>query len=95
MDILEELSLQMVKQFFITMKYCIELMLSGQSFFEFTCALLEKQVENIWQTRGSDRARAHQVLVEQLGTYSRDLRNLERVSLVADAQRISKNLCIK
>ena len=35
MDILEELTLQMVKQFFITMKYCIELVLSMQSFFEF------------------------------------------------------------
>ena len=29
MDILEELPLQMVKQFFITMKYCIGLVLSG------------------------------------------------------------------
>ena len=32
------------------------------------------------------------MLVEQLGTYSRDLRNLERVNLVANAQRVSENL---
>ena len=32
------------------------------------------------------------MLVEQLGTYSRDLRNLKRVSPIADAQWISENL---
>ena len=32
------------------------------------------------------------MLVEQLGTYSRDFRNLERVSPVADAQQVSKDL---
>ena len=37
--------------------------------------------------------REHQVLVEQLGVYSKELRNLERASLVADAQRVSENLC--
>jgi len=47
MNILEELSLQMVKQFFITVEYCAELVLFGRSFFEFACALLENQVENI------------------------------------------------
>ena len=31
------------------------------------------------------------MLVEQLGTYSRDLRNLERVNLVANAQRVSEH----
>jgi len=45
--------------------------------------------------RDSDRARAHQVLVEKLGTYSRDLRNLEKVSPVVDAQRVSENLRAK
>ena len=37
----------------------------------------------------------YQALVKQIGTYSRDLRNLERVSLVADTQWVSKDLCIK
>jgi len=64
------------------MKYCIDLVLSGRSFFEFACTFLENQVENIQQTGGSNRARAHQVLVKQLGTYSRDLRNLEKVWLL-------------
>jgi len=35
----------------------------------------------------------YQVLIEQLDTYSKDLKNVERVSLVADAQRVLKNLC--
>ena len=35
MDIVEELTLQIVEQFFVTMKYCIELVLSGRSSFGF------------------------------------------------------------
>jgi len=42
--------------------------------------------------QGSDRAKAYQVLVEQLGTYSKDLRNLESANLVNDAQRVVSNL---
>ena len=34
----------------------------------------------------------YQVLVEQFGTYSKDLRSLKRVSPVADAQRVSEDL---
>ena len=37
---------------------------------------------------------AYQALVEQLGTYLKDLRNLERVSPVANAQRVSEDLHI-
>jgi len=82
MDIMEELTLQIVEQFFVTMKYCIELVLSGRSPFEFVRSLIENQIENIKQTGGSDQAKVYQVLVEQLGTYSKDLRNLERVRLL-------------
>jgi len=46
-DIMEELTLQIVGQFFVTMKYCIELILSGRSPFEFVLSLLENQIENI------------------------------------------------
>jgi len=83
MYILEELSLQMVRQFFTTMEYCTKLVLSGRSSFEFVQILLENQVilenqvKNIRQAGGSDQVRAHQVLVEQLSVYSKDLRNLE------------------
>ena len=55
MDIMEELTLQIVEQFFVTMKYCIELVLSGRSPFEFVRSLIENQIENIKQTGGSDR----------------------------------------
>ena len=33
------------------------------------------------------------MLVEQLGVHSKKLRNLERVCSIADAQRVSENLC--
>ena len=46
-DIMEELTLQIVGQFFVMMKYCIELVLSGRSPFEFMRSLLENQIENI------------------------------------------------
>ena len=64
MDILEDLSLQIVRKFFTTMEYCTELALSGRSSFEFVRTLLNNQVENIRQTGGFDRAGVHQVLVE-------------------------------
>jgi len=37
----------------------------------------------------------YQVLVEQLGTYSKDLRNLEGANLPTNAQRVSEDLRIK
>ena len=77
------------------MKYCIELVLSGQSALEFMQSLLENQIKNTKRTGGSDWAKVYQVLVKKLGTYSKDLRNLERVSLVIDAQRVSEDLRIK
>jgi len=47
MVILKELTLQMIEQFFTIMKYCIELVLTRRSFFEFVQSLLENQIENI------------------------------------------------
>jgi len=91
---MKELTLQIVGQFFMTMRYCIELLLFRQSPFEFMRSLLENQIENIRQTGGSDRAIVYQALVEQLGTYSEDLKNLERANPVADAQRVSGNIRI-
>jgi len=79
MDIMEKLTLQIVKQLFVMMKYCIELVLSRWSPFEFVRLLLKNQIENIKQTRGSDWAKVYHMLVEQLGIYTKDLRNLERV----------------
>ena len=46
-DIMEELTLQIVGQFFMTMKYCIKMVPSGRSLFEFVWSLLENQIENI------------------------------------------------
>jgi len=90
MDILEKLSLQMVRQFFTTIDYCSELVLFGRSFFEFIRTLLENQVENIKQMGGSDCARVHQVLVEQLGLYSKELRReLARLLMLKGCLRIS------
>ena len=94
-DIMEELTLQIVGKFIMTMKYCVELVLSGRSPFEFVRSLLENQIKNIRQTGGSDHVIVYQALVDQLGIYSKDLRNLKRVSPVADAQRVSEDLRIK
>ena len=44
-DIMEELALQMVEQFFISMKSCIELVLSRRSSFEFAETLLENHMK--------------------------------------------------
>jgi len=46
-DIMKELTLQIVGQCFVTMKYCIEMVVSGRSPFEFVWSLLENQIENI------------------------------------------------
>ena len=86
MDILEELPLQMIEQFFTTMTYCSKLVLSGRNPFEFARSLLENQIENIRQTGGSDLAKTHQVSVEQLGMYSKELRTLENVSPIEAAE---------
>ena len=91
-DIMEAFTLQIVEQFFMMMKYCIKLVLSERSPFEFVRSLLENQVKNIKQTGDSDRAKVYQVLVEQLGTYSKDLKSLENANLVADTQWVSDNL---
>ena len=77
------------------MRYCIKLILSRWSSFKFVRSLLENQVENIRQTGGPDRAAVHQALIEQLGTYSKDLRNLERANPIADAQQASEDIRIK
>ena len=90
MDILEELTLQMIKQFFAMMTYCSKLILSGRSPFEFARSL-ENQIENIRQTEGSDLAKTHQVLVEQLEMYSKELRTLENATPVDAAQPVLSN----
>ena len=58
-------------------------------------SLLENQIENIRQTGGSDYATVCQALVEKLGTYLEDLRNLERANAVADARQMSEDLRIR
>ena len=57
-------------------------------------SLLENQVENIRQIGGSDRVAVY-TLVEQLGTYSKDLRNLEKANLIVDAQWVSEDIRIR
>ena len=49
-DIMEELARQMVQQFFASMMFCIDLVLSGGSSFKFAQMLLENQMENISHT---------------------------------------------
>ena len=92
MDIMEELALQMIQQFFISMKSSIELVLFGRSSFEFEWALLENQIENIHYTGGSDQAKAHLALVEQLGMSLKELRTLKNADTVNEAQLMLNKL---
>ena len=57
-DIMEELARQMVQQFFASMRFCVDLILSGGSSFEFVWVLLENQIENIGHTGSPSQARA-------------------------------------
>jgi len=43
-DIMKELTLHIVGQFFVTMRYCIELILFGRSSFKFVRSLLENKI---------------------------------------------------
>jgi len=85
-DIMEELARQMVQQFFASMKSCINLVHSGGSFFEFSRMLLENQIENISHTGSPLQARAYLVLVEQLGSYLKELKALENTSSMVEAR---------
>ena len=49
-DIIEELARQMVQQFFASMRSCVDLVLYGDSSFEFARILFENQIENIGHT---------------------------------------------
>ena len=62
-DIMEELTRQMVQQFFASMRSCIDLILSGGGSFEFARMLLENLIENIGHTGGPSQARACLLLV--------------------------------
>jgi len=92
MNIMEELALQMVKQFIILMKSCIELVLSGRSFFEFARTLFDNQIENIRHTKGSDQVKAYLALVEQLEMCLKELKALENASRVSEAQLMLNKL---
>ena len=92
-DIMEELACQMVQQFFSFMRSCINLVFSGGSSFEFAQMLLENQIENISHTGSPSQARACLMLVEQLGSYLKELKTLEKASSMDEAQsKLSKLL---
>ena len=74
MDIMKDLTHQMVQQFFTSMRSRVELVLFGRSSFEFAWMFLENQIENIRHTGSSEQARAYLTLVEQLGICLKELR---------------------
>jgi len=75
LDIMEGLITRVIDQFLSIMEYCTELVLFGQSFFEFVRSLLENHIENIQKVEGSEQAKVYQARMEQLGSYSVDLRS--------------------
>ena len=83
---MEELTRQMVQQFFASMRSCIDLILSGGSSFEFARVLLENLIENIGHTGGPSQARACLLLVEQLESDLKELKSLEDAGSVHEAR---------
>jgi len=92
MDIMKELAHQMVQQFFTSMRSCIELVLSGRCSVKFSRMLLENQIENIRHTGSSEQVRAYLMLVEQLGICLKELKTLEKASLVDKTRLMLNNL---
>ena len=68
------------------MKSYINLVLSGGSSFEFAQMFLEIQIENISHTGNPLQARAYLMLVEQLGSYMKELKTLKNASLIDEAR---------
>ena len=68
------------------MKSCIDLVLSGGSSFEFAQMFLENQIENISHTGNPLQASEYLVLVEQLGSYLKELKTLKNASLIDEAR---------
>ena len=58
----------------------------------FSRMLLENQIENIHHTESSEQVRAYLTLVEQLGICLRELRTLEKGSLMDEAQSMLKEM---
>ena len=85
-DTMGELARQVVQQFFASMRSCIDLILSGNSSFEFARMFLENLVENINLAGGPSPAKACQLLVEQLGHDLKELRSLENAGSFHEAQ---------
>jgi len=85
-NIIEELAHQMVRQFFASMKSCIDLVLSGGNSFEFARMFLQNQIENIHHTGSPSLARAYLMLVEQLGSCLKELKTLENASSMDKAR---------
>ena len=92
-DILGDLTLHMMNQFFSMITFYTNLVFSGRTPFEFMQPLLENHVENIQKIRGSDRAKVYQERVKQLGSYTANLQNLKGASLVETAQLFLSKLC--
>ena len=89
---MKELARQMVQQFFASMRSCVDLILSGDSFFEFARILLKNQIENIGHTGSPSQARTCLMLVEQLGSHLKELKTLKNAGSIEEARAELKPL---
>jgi len=85
-NILEGLITWVIDQYLFMMEFCIDLVLTGQSFFDLVQSLLDNHVENIKKVGGTERAAEYQARVKQLEQCLADLHDFENAS-VADAAR--------
>ena len=81
-----ELARQMVQQFFASMGSCIDLILRGNSTFQFAQTLLKNLAVNVELTGGPSLAKACLRVVEQLGDGLQELESLEDAGSFGEAQ---------
>ena len=63
-NILEGLIIWVIDQFLFMIDYCTDLVLTGQSSFDFVWSLLDNHAENIKKVGGTERAIEYQARVE-------------------------------
>ena len=91
-NILEYLIIWVIDQFLSVMEYCTDLVLTGQSSFDFVRSLLDNHVQNIKKVGRVERAMEYQAHAKQMRQCLADLHNLENANVTDTAQLILANM---
>ena len=91
-DILEGLINRVIDQFLFMVEYYTDLVLTGQSPFNFVQPLFDNHVENIRKVGGAKRVEEYQARVKQLGQYLASLQDFEGANVVEATQLVLANM---